>query len=307
MTSKLKPFKAAKKQTKATGRKRPKFDDSYIQNIIDTSLAIDESVNNKNLKRAYPIIKLLFNPRIIDAENLPKQPVMFVGNHSTLAFDGSIFGPIMSHHFNRFIRGLGDEFLFTNPKISNLASRAGAVLGNEKVCSALMEAGKDLLVYPGGAHEANKPVEDRYTLKWKERTGFIRLAAKHGYTIVPIGMVGPDEWFDRYLEPKDFSGSTLGRMLKQFGVPEHLMHPDISPPIIKGMFGTFFPKPKLVYLGFGKPLDLTKYKDTELTTAVQKRLRNTVASNLETTISKLLLQQAQEKGKTSLARRILSV
>lgn len=289
------------------GRARAEIPDERIASIIAKTLAIDETAAIDGLLPLYRVIKAIFKPKVLSPENMPDGPVMFVSNHSTLAMDGLVLGPLIHQEFRRFPRGMGDDFLFANPQLAKLFTRLGGVLGHEKVCSALMENGKDMLVFPGGAHEANKPVRNRYTLQWKERTGFIRLAAQHGYTIVPLGMVGPDEWFDRYVEPEDFYNTAFGKMLIKFGVPKEMTHPDITPPLIKGLLGTPLPKPVRCYLGIGKPLDLSEYEGETLTPTRQKKLRQKVSDELETTIASLLLVQAQEKSEQGLIRRMLTL
>lgn len=38
-----------------------------------------------------------------------------------------------------------------------------------------------------------KSGDEPYTLFWKERTGFARMAIQHGYSIVPVASVGLEE------------------------------------------------------------------------------------------------------------------
>jgi 1-acyl-sn-glycerol-3-phosphate acyltransferase len=44
----------------------------------------------------------------------------------------------------------------------------------------MMEAGETLLVYPGGGREVTKGRGTNYKLLWEGRTGFVRMAIKHG-------------------------------------------------------------------------------------------------------------------------------
>ncbi len=295
------------KTKKQAGRSRMQLDEGFLERIVDQTVNADESKIMDFSRRYYPLIKLMFNPQVIGSENLPKKPALFVSNHSTLALDGFFLGPILHQEFGICARGLGDDFLFRKEGLAELLIGIGGTLGHEQVCTALMENKKSMIVFPGGAHEANKPVKDRYTLRWKERSGFIRLAAKHGYTIVPLAMVGPDEWFDRYIEPEDFYETRLGKMLISMGVPEAMRHPDVTPPIIKGLFGTAIPRPIQSYLGIGKPLDLSEYQGMDLDKKTQMRLRKKVADQVESTIADLLVMQAQQKESAGFIRKLLTI
>ena len=80
-----------------------------------------------------------------------------------------------------------------------------------------MARGDDLLLYPGGAYESVKPPEARYQLQWKQRYGFVRLAAAAGYTVVPIASVGPDEYYDHAISSQALFHSAPVRLLMKAG------------------------------------------------------------------------------------------
>ncbi len=183
-----------------------------------------------------------------------------MGNHSLFALDGWVLGPLLLKELDRFPRGLGDKFLFANDRIADFILKRGAVMGHPEVCSALMRAGEDLIVFPGGAHEAVKPASMKYELQWKERYGFVKLAAKHGYTIMPFGLVGPDEFYGHLMEGADIPDSALGSLLKRLGLLTEDTRSDMLPPIPVGALGSFLPKPQRCYLGFGQPINLARYK-----------------------------------------------
>ena len=62
-----------------------------------------------------------------------------------------------------------------------------------RTASALMRAGQHLMVFPGGQREVFKRKNEAYRLIWKERIGFVTLAAAFGYSIVPFASLGADE------------------------------------------------------------------------------------------------------------------
>jgi 1-acyl-sn-glycerol-3-phosphate acyltransferase len=284
----------------------PLGDKEALARHIDIALAV-KPPSGVELEVSYQIIKRLFKPMILGADNIPDRPCLFVGNHSLFALDGWVIGPLMTKELNRFPRGLGDKFLFANPRVADFVLKRGAVMGHPEVCSALMKAGEDLIVFPGGAHEAVKPASMKYELQWKERYGFVKLAARHGYTIVPFGLVGPDEFYGHLMEGQDIPGSALGTVLRRLGLLNDDVRADVLPPIPIGALGSFLPKPQRCYLGFGEPIDLARYEGRTPTKKEQKSIRAEVAEQIETQLAELLFTREQEKGEDGFLRRLLSI
>jgi 1-acyl-sn-glycerol-3-phosphate acyltransferase len=284
----------------------PLGDKEALARHIETALAV-EPPSGLELELSYQIIKRLFKPLILGAQNIPDRPCLFVGNHSLFALDGWVVGPLMARELNRFPRGLGDKFLFANPRVADFVLKRGAVMGHPDVCSALMKAGEDLIVFPGGAHEAVKPASMKYELQWKERYGFVKLAARHGYTIMPFGLVGPDEFYGHLMEGQDIPGSALGALLKRLGLLNDDVRADVLPPIPIGALGSFLPKPQRCYLGFGEPVDLARYKGRTPTKKEQKSIRADVAEQIETQLAELLFAREQHKGEDGVLRRLLTL
>ena len=285
---------------------QPLGDKEALSRHIEQALAV-EIPRGLELDLSYQLMKRLFKPMVLGAQNIPEQPCLFVGNHSLFALDGWVIGPLFIKELNRFPRGLGDKFLFANPRVADFILKRGGVLGHPDVCAALMEAGEDLLVFPGGAYEAVKPSSRKYELLWQQRYGFVKLAARHGYTIMPMGLVGPDEFYGHLMEGQDLPNSALGKLLKRMGLLTDDIRSDILPPIPVGALGTPLPKPQRCYLGFGEPIDLSAYKGRTPTKKQQQAIRDQVAEQIETQLTELLFAREQHRGDDSLLRRLLSI
>lgn len=285
---------------------QPLSDKESLARHIEMALAV-EAPTGLELELSYQVVKRLFNPVIIGEENIPDRPCLFVGNHSLFALDGWVLGPLFMKELGRFPRGLGDKFLFTIQSVGDQILKRGAVMGHPDVCTAMMKNGQDLIVFPGGAHEAVKPARDVYELQWKERYGFVKLAARHGYTIMPVGIVGPDEFYGHLMEGEDIPDSRLGQLLQRFGILNEDTRSDMLPPIPVGAMGTLFPKPQRCYVGFGEPVDLAKYKGKTPTKKQQQTIRDEVAEQIETQLAELLFTRAQSKGQDGLLRRLLTM
>ena len=285
---------------------QPLGDKEALAHHIETALAV-EAPSGVELELSYRLVKRLFNPVVLGQENIPDKPCLFVGNHSLFALDGWVLAPVMLKELDRFPRALGDKFLFAIDGLGKQILKSGGVMGHPEVCSALMKDQQDLVVFPGGAHEAVKPARDMYELQWKERYGFVKLAARHGYTIMPFGMVGPDEFYGHLIEGEDLPETPLGQLLKRFGILTEDTRSDMLPPIPVGALGTMFPKPQRCYIGFGEPINLSKYRGKTPTKKQQQSIRNEVAEQIETQLTELLFARAQNRGQDSLLRRLLTI
>lgn len=283
----------------------PLGDKDVLQQHIARALATG-APHGLKLELSYRLVKKLFNPLVVGAENIPDKPCLFVGNHSLFALDGAVITPVFLKELNRFPRGMGDKFLFSNARIADFLVSNGLVMGHPDVCSALMKDQQDLLVFPGGAYEAVKPASQLYELQWKERYGFVKLAARHGYTIMPFGLVGPDEFYGHLIEGQELPHSVLGRWLKRFGVLNDDIRYDILPPVPIGSLGTPFPKPQRCYLGFGQPINLSRFKGKTLPRKTLTNVRAQVAGEIEAQLGDLLVLREQHKGSDSLLRRLLT-
>ena len=256
---------------------------------------------------AYQIVKRVFNPMVTGAQNIPTEPCLFVGNHSLFALDGAIIRPLFLKELQRFPRAMGDKFLFSIQRVADILVKHGVVMGHPEVCSALMDDRQDLLLFPGGAYESVKPKSKLYELQWKERYGFVKLAATHGYTIMPFGLVGPDDFYGHLMEGQDLPDSALGKLLAHIGLLNDNTRSDIVPPIPIGSLGTPLPKPQRCYLGFGEPINLSRHKGKPLSKKTLQSVRAQVAQQIDTQLAELLLIREQDKGKDSLLRRLLTL
>ncbi len=289
-----------------SGEKPQHTQDEFIKAHIEEILQI-EKPQGAHMDLICGILNKIFDPVIIGADKIPDGPCMFVGNHALFAIDGYIMGPLMYQDVGRFARPLVDRFLLEIPRLKDTFISYGSALGHPEVCSALMNAGQDILLFPGGAHEAVKPASEVYQLQWRERYGFVRLAAQHGYTIMPFGTVGPDEMYGHLVEGSDIPDTPIGAVLKRLGLLHEGTRRDLLPPIPVGALGTLLPKPQRLYVGFGNPVDLSRYAGRKPTQRTQQKIRGEVAAEIEQVLSELLVTRARNRNNESLWRRLLTI
>jgi hypothetical protein len=87
------------------------------------------------------------------------------------------------------------------------------------------------------------------------------MAIENGYPIIPIAGLGGDELYDIVLDKHDIMDSFIGKWIKKHKtVDKYLKGGENIPPIVKGMKGTFLPKPKRIYYKFGEPIETKEYE-----------------------------------------------
>ncbi|MEM9758149.1 MAG: lysophospholipid acyltransferase family protein [Pseudomonadota bacterium] len=254
----------------------------------------------------YRLARLWFRPRLFHAQRIPDRPCLFIGNHALFGLDGLVIIPVLLEELGRFLRPMGDKFLFSDRRIADFLLRRGATMGHPDVARALMEHDQDILVFPGGAHEAVKPSHERYRLQWEERLGFVRLAAEHDYTIVPFGLVGPDEFYEYLMD-----GEQIVDLLERAGMWRESLRRDVVPPVLRGALGTLIPRPQPCFLSFGEPVRPTAAssgKSRGVATDRQLRAwRRQVAQRIDAEIAAMLLAREQARHEFGLLRRLATL
>ncbi|MGI9286619.1 MAG: lysophospholipid acyltransferase family protein [Pseudomonadales bacterium] len=277
------------------------FSDEEIDELIERCREVKD-MGYMGSEKLYKFIQRYFTPTVVGLENIPKEPTLFIGNHSFLGIDGFVVMPVLWHEANRFARALGDTAWLQTPRVGDRMISNGMLLAHPKVCSAMMQDGHDLLVYPGGAHESMKAAANAYELQWRQRYGFVRMAAQNGYNITPFGVVGPEECFDHAMEGDELLDTWLGKLLSQRGV-----RPDMVPPVPSGVFSTLLPKPQPCYVAFGEPVEVPDYSGKKtVPNSVQQSVREETAGRIEDLIKDMLLLQAQGRRDQSRLRRFLT-
>jgi 1-acyl-sn-glycerol-3-phosphate acyltransferase len=144
-----------------------------------------------------------------------------------------------------------------------------------------MKQKESLIVYPGGAREICKKRGEEYILQWADRKGFVRMAMEYGYDIIPVAAVGAEEAFTIIKDADDILNSPFGKFLKFIGVAEHYFkNGELMPPVVRGIGGTFIPRPAKLYFSFGKRISTAKLKakfeDEETQELVKKKVEDSL-------------------------------
>ena len=120
-------------------------------------------------------------------EHLPDRPVLIVGNHNA----GSAFlealaaGAKAARRGHTKLTGLAHDRVIDAPLLGKVLARIGAVRAGHQSAGRAFAAGRQVVVFPGGNLEAFRRWSLRDRVILGGRTGFVRLALRHGVDIVP--------------------------------------------------------------------------------------------------------------------------
>src|SRR5688572_17746257 len=195
-----------------------------------------------------------FTPEFLGIEKLDAdKPALYIANHTLYGItDWTLLMTEVYQKKNIFIRTLSDNRHYTIPGWRELVQYFGMVRGTRENCTAMMQQGMHIMVFPGGGREVFRRKNEKYSLQGKKRTGAGHLAIENGYDIVPIAQVGGDDAYTIVDDALDFQDTLLGKLFGKAGLYDDDKKAEYIPPLAKGLLGTAFPKPVKLYFSVGK-------------------------------------------------------
>lgn len=146
-----------------------------------------------------PVLERYFSPEVRGLELIPEGAALYVGNHSggLLSADSFILGQHLfeRHGVDAVPYGLAHDLAVKLPVLQQILVPLGAVRASPDAAHRLFEAGRKVLVYPGGDRESLRPFKDRNRVEFAGRKGYMRLAVREGVPIVPIVAAGAHATF----------------------------------------------------------------------------------------------------------------
>lgn len=141
-----------------------------------------------------PLARVAFRPSILGLEHLPPTgPFLLVANHSgalAVAEVLSFASLWLELAPDRPLAGFAHPFAFAIPGLRAFMEGLGAVPSTYAAGEATLASGTPLLVFPGGDHEAGRPLWRAFEVDFGGRVGFLRLARRAGVPVVPLGIRG---------------------------------------------------------------------------------------------------------------------
>lgn len=199
----------------------------------------------ESLRKIYPIYKHYFKCRVFGRENVEDKPYMVVANHTgQVALDGMLLSTafVMDVFPPRILRPMVERFFTALPFLAPWAAEGGSVLGDRTNCLNLLRRGQSILVFPEGVKGITKSTSEFYKMKPFTR-GFFRMCAATGVEILPVGIVGAEEFFPYVYHPRK-----IAKLLGLPGLP---------------LSTNYFPLPSPVDIHIGKPFKIPENLDQD--------------------------------------------
>lgn len=121
------------------------------------------------------------------------------------------------------VRGLAHPVIFQSPSRTpgiqssdsgpfgnDLFQKFGAVMVTPKNYYRLLQTGQNALLFPGGVREVFHGKDESYQLFWPEKVDFVRTAARHNATIIPISAVGAADSLSVLMDAPDVAKLPFG-------------------------------------------------------------------------------------------------
>ena len=148
---------------------------------------------------AYGVVQRYFRAEVHGLERIPRGKALLVGNHNSgITFLEPI---ILGREWHRYnggpddLRFLVHDAMVAIPVLGNLLMKSGAVRASREAVGKAFEAGRKILVFPGGNIEAFRPWKDRHKIVFRGHKGFARMALRHGTPVVPVMNLGGHNTF----------------------------------------------------------------------------------------------------------------
>ena len=106
--------------------------------------------------------------------------VLVVLQHSFATYDGFLPALDIYEERGRIPAGLSDDLIFKVPGLGRLARGTHIYPASHENAVNLLAAGRLVYVAPGGMNEALRPSDEKHSIRWANRKGFIRLSIRTG-------------------------------------------------------------------------------------------------------------------------------
>jgi len=151
------------------------------------------------LPPVHAMARLYFRAEVHGLDRVPDGPAMLVGNHNA----GITFlEPFMMADIWYRLHGERDPLFFLAhdamvkiPLLRNVLLKFGCVRASKANSMKIFDAGRKLVVFPGGNYEAFRKFSDRHTVDFGGHKGFARLAVETDVPVVPMLSIGGHETF----------------------------------------------------------------------------------------------------------------
>jgi 1-acyl-sn-glycerol-3-phosphate acyltransferase len=134
---------------------------------------------------------------------------LIVGYHGRpFAYDMCMLTVALYDRLGYLPHGIVHRGMKRLPVLGWMVDGLGFLTGDDDDVTRAVSRGEHIVVTPGGAREGCRSFRRRYRVDWGSGVGYLRLALRHGLSIVPVAAAGAD---DAYIGLND--ADRLGRRL----------------------------------------------------------------------------------------------
>ncbi len=141
-----------------------------------------------------PVVRRMWPSSVHGLDHLPSHDrYVIIANHSGMG--AAELWALTLQWYERFgdarpIAGMAHPAALRVPLLGDVLRGLGAVEATRTGAALARRAGAPLLLFPGGDHEATRPIWRARRVDFAGRKGWIRLAREHGLDIVPLAITG---------------------------------------------------------------------------------------------------------------------
>lgn len=161
-------------------------------------IARDDELLARAVETIGPALDFWFQPEVRGLERVPEGSALMVSNHSggSMSPDSFVLGVALyrAHGIAAVPYWLAHDMVVRLPLFRQVV-QFGVVRASSTMAHAVFEAGRKVLVYPGGEQDTLRPWSQRDRIHFAGRTGYIRLALRERVPIVPVVVAGAHEVF----------------------------------------------------------------------------------------------------------------
>lgn len=262
-------------------------------------ITLDPTITDRRLALGWDwLLKRYFRLEVTGWENIPDTPCLFIGVHSggPLCMDAWTLPVAWWKHFRttRTIHTTSHDMVFKVPFFGKYIRNGGGISANKDAIIAAINAGHDVMLWPGGVDDAARVWTKRDTAILGGRTGFIRLAKQLGIPIVPVATVGGHDTLFVLSEGRGlakFINTTFPKIKK-------MIRTDVIPITLSFPLGVTLhvlplqniPLPSKIRTEFLKPIYLTSMSDNPTVEEVKS-----MYSKVESTIQEGMTRLAKKR------------
>jgi 1-acyl-sn-glycerol-3-phosphate acyltransferase len=140
------------------------------------------------------ICKGYFRAEVDGWERVPDEPSLVISVHAgaALTIDAWVFVHSWFRHFGgeRILHGTAHDVLMALPGLGDFFRASGVIPASRKGVTQALDAGHDVVVWPGGEQDSMRSWSKRDKVVLAGRHGFVKQAIRSQVPIVPVAAVG---------------------------------------------------------------------------------------------------------------------